>query len=92
MMPFVPFSPRIALVLEPRKLDLRRRMLRLAAGGTRAYNEMARMSIEKAEAFAEAQIAAAAAAMAGRSNAAIANRPSLRQKRVYPNKRRLLRR
>jgi hypothetical protein len=33
---------------------------------------MARMSIEKTTAFAEAQVAAAA--MAGRSNAAIANR------------------
>jgi hypothetical protein len=34
-----------------------------ASGGTRAYNEMARMSIEKMTAFAEAQIAGAGAAM-----------------------------
>jgi hypothetical protein len=40
------------------------------------------MSIEKTTAFAEAQVAVAAAAMAGRSNPAIANRaltPGLRQ-------------
>jgi hypothetical protein len=67
------------------------RLLRLAAGGTRAYNEMARMSIEKTTAFAEAQVAAAA--MAGRSNAAIANRALTPiKKRVYANKRRLSRR
>ena len=49
-------------------------MLHFASGGTRAYNEMARMSIEKMTAFAEAQIAGAGAAMAGHNQTTAANR------------------
>jgi hypothetical protein len=97
MMPFIPLSPWITLSLRAAQVGfaaqnvIALRLLRLAAGGTRAYNEMARMSIEKTTAFAEAQIAAAA--MAGLSNPAIANRALTPiKKRVYANKRRLLRR
>ena len=53
---------------------LRFAMLQSASGGTRAYNEMARMSIEKMTAFAEAQIAGAGAAMAGHNQTTAANR------------------
>jgi hypothetical protein len=99
MMPFIPLSPWIAFSLRAAQIGfaaqnvIALRLLRLAAGGTRAYNETARMSIEKTTAFAEAQVAAAAAAMAGRSNPAIANRALTPiKKRVYANKRRLSRR
>jgi len=99
MMPFIPFSPWIAFSLRAAQVGfaaqnvIALRLLRLAAGGTRAYNEMARMSIEKTAALAEAQVAAAVAAMAGRSNAAIANRALTPiKKRVYANQRRLSRR
>jgi hypothetical protein len=99
MMPFIPLSPWIAFSLRATQIGfaaqivIALRLLRLAAGGTRAYNEMARMSIEKNTAFAEAQVAAVAAAMAGRSNPAIANQALTPiKKRVYANKRRLSRR
>ena len=99
MMPFIPLSPWITLSLRAAQVGfaaqnvIALRLLRLAAGGTHAYNEMARMSIEKTTAFAEAQVAAAAAAMAGLSNPAIANRALTPiKKRVYANKKRLLRR
>jgi len=99
MMPFIPLSPWITLSLRTAQVGfaaqnvIALRLLRLAAGGTRAYNEMARMSIEKTTAFAEAQVAAAAASMAGLSNPAIANRALTPiKKRVYANKKRLLRR
>src|SRR5262249_22927658 len=61
MMPFIPLSPWITLSLRAAQVGfaaqnvIALRLLRLAAGGTRAYNEMARMSIEKTTAFAEAQ-------------------------------------
>ena len=72
MMPFIPLSPWIAF------------SLRAAQVGLAAHNEMARMSIEKTTAFAEAQVAVAAAAMAGRRNPAIANRALTPiKKRVY---------
>jgi hypothetical protein len=99
MMPFIPLNPWIAFSLRAAQIGfaaqnvIALRLLRLAAGGTRAYNEMARMSIEKTTAFAEAQVAAAAAAMAGRGNFAIANRALTPiKKRVYANKRRPSRR
>jgi hypothetical protein len=78
MMPFIPLSPWIAFSFRAAQVGfaaqnvIALRLLRLAAGGIRAYNEMAHMTIEKTVAFAEAQMAAAAAAMAGRSNPAIA--------------------
>jgi hypothetical protein len=97
MMPFIPLNPWIAFSLRAAQIGfaaqnvIALRLLRLAAGGTRAYNGMARMSIEKTTAFAEAQVAAAA--MAGRGNFAIANRALTPiKKRVYANKRRLSRR
>ena len=74
MMPFIPLSPWIAF------------SLRAAQVGLAAYDEMARMSIEKTAAFAEAQVAVAAAAMAGRRNPAIANRALTPiKRRVYAN-------
>ena len=98
-MPFIQLSPWITFSLRAAQVGfaaqnvIALRLLRLAAGGTRAYNEMARMTIEKNTAFAEAQVAAAAAAMAGLSNPAIANRALTPiKKRVYSNKKRLLRR
>ena len=91
--PWIAFSLRAAQVGFAAQNVVALRVLRLAAGGTRDYNEMARMSIEKTTAFAEAQLAAAAAAMAGRSNPTIANRALTPiKKRVYANKRRLSRR
>jgi hypothetical protein len=97
MMPFIPLNPWIAFSLRAAQVGFAAqnvaalRLLRIAAGGTRAYDEMARMSIEKTTAFAEAQVAAAAAAMAGRSTTANRALTPIK-KRVYANKRRLLRR
>jgi hypothetical protein len=69
------------------------RMLHLASGGTRVYNEMARMGIEQMTAFAEAQVAAAGAATAGHNQTTAANCAlTVIKKHVDVNQRRLLRR
>jgi hypothetical protein len=69
------------------------RMMRLAHGGAAGRSEAKRMLHEKAEALAQAQVAAAAAAMSGRKAAAVARTAlSIYGKRVRGNRRRLLRR
>jgi hypothetical protein len=62
--PWLNFGFRAAEVGVAAQSVIALRMLHLASGGTRAYNEIARMDIEKMTAFAEAQVAAGAA-MAG---------------------------
>jgi flagellar biosynthesis regulator FlbT len=69
------------------------RMLRLAAGGSRMEAETTRMVTEKIAAAAEANVAAAVAALGGRSHHVIANKAlKVIRKRVRANKRRLSRR
>ena len=69
------------------------RMLRLAAGGSRREAEVTRMVTEKVTAAAEAQVAAAAAAISGRPQHVVANKAlKVLKRRVRANKRRLSRR
>jgi hypothetical protein len=69
------------------------RMLRLASGGAGASAEMGRMTIEKAAAVTEAQVAATAAAIAGQKDHVVAGKAlKVFHKRVRANKRRLSRR
>lgn len=68
------------------------RMLRLAAGGSRAETEASRMVTEKFLAAGEAQLAAATAAMHGHKEHVVAGKTlSVYSKRVRANKRRLSR-
>jgi hypothetical protein len=69
------------------------RMLRLAAGGPRAQNEVRRMTTEKIAAAIETQATAASGIITGRKNTAVAATVirGLR-KRVRANQRRLSRR
>jgi hypothetical protein len=91
--PWLNFGFRAAEVGVAAQSVIALRMLHLASGGTRAYNEMARMSIEKMTAFAEAQMAGAGAAMAGHNQTTAANRAlTVIKKHVDVNQRRLLRR
>jgi hypothetical protein len=65
------------------------RMMRLASGGSRAQAEASRMVSEKAVAAVEAQVAAAAAALAGNKDHVIAGKAlKVLTKRVRANKRR----
>jgi hypothetical protein len=68
------------------------RMLRLAAGGTRAEAEASRMVTEKILAAGEAQMTAAASAMRGHKKHVIAGKAlNAYSKRVRANRRRLSR-
>jgi hypothetical protein len=93
------FNPWLALTFRTMQLAAEAqnvvalRMLRLAGGGARAQTEANRMAAEKAAAIAEAQVAAAAAVMAGRKSHAVAGKAlGVIRKRVRANKRRLSRR
>jgi hypothetical protein len=66
------------------------RMLRLASGDIRGQDELNRMVVEKLAAFAEAQMAVAAAIMNGHKDHVVARKAlSVFKKRVRDNKRRL---
>ena len=67
------------------------RMFRLAAGGSDAGSEAKRMVGEKAEAFVEAQFAAATAVLAGAPMRAGPDALRVYQRRVSANRRRLSR-
>jgi hypothetical protein len=93
------FNPWFALTFKTMQLGLEAqsvialRMMRLASGGASAKAEMSRMMIEKGSAFAEAQVAATAAVMAGRKDHVVASKAlKVVRKRVKANKRRLSRR
>jgi hypothetical protein len=67
------------------------RLMRLAAGGTTSQTEATRMVNEKFAAFAEAQIAGTAAAIAGRPANVVSGRIlNTYKKRVRANRRRLV--
>jgi hypothetical protein len=69
------------------------RMMRLAAGGSRAQSELHRMMTEKIAAIAEAQTAAASALLNGHQDHVAATKAlGAFEKRVRANKRRLSRR
>ena len=69
------------------------RMMRLSAGGVRGQSEARRMVSEKIVASAEAQATAVSGIIAGRNEAAVADKVIRGlQKRVGANKRRLSRR
>jgi hypothetical protein len=69
------------------------RMLRMAAGGTRAEAEASRMVTEKVAAAAEAQVVATVAAIGGKPQHVGANKAlKVFKKRVAANRRRLSRR
>jgi len=66
------------------------RMLRLASGDVRGQAELNRMVIEKIDAAAEAQVAAAAALLNGHKDHVIAGKAlTVYKKRVRANRRRL---
>jgi hypothetical protein len=68
------------------------RLMRLAQGGARGQSEAQRMVAEKAAALAEAQTAAAAAAITGGSGNRVAKKVlRVYRKRVRRNRRRLTR-
>jgi hypothetical protein len=67
------------------------RLIRLATGGTSSKTESTRMINEKFAAFAEAQIAGTAAAIAGKPASVVSGRIlNTYKKRVRANRRRLL--
>jgi hypothetical protein len=93
------FNPWFALTFKTMQLGfdaqsvIALRMIRLASGGAKTKAEMSRMVIEKATAFAEAQVAATSAVMAGRKDHVVAGKaPDVFRKRVKVDKRRLSRR
>jgi hypothetical protein len=68
------------------------RMMRIAAGGARAQDEVRRMVVEKGAALAEAQAAMAAAVVTGRKDTVIAGKAlQVMKKHVGGNRRRLSR-
>ncbi len=93
------FNPWLALASKAVQLGVEAqivvalRLIRLAAGGARGQAEASRMVAEKVGAFAEAQAAAAAAIVTGRSDRTVARKVlSAYKRRVGANRRRLARR
>jgi len=91
------FDPWIALTLRAFQLGVEAqsvialRMVRLASGDMRGYEELNRMVIEKVAALAEAQAAATGAIISGHRDHVVAKKAlTVYRRRVRDNKRRLL--